>query len=127
MTSRILVTAAILLTASAAFAADQTWTRAISDKMCGADHTAMRGKATDRDWTLAYTEVARRSRSCREAISPRSPLAKEVCGPTPDRRRGDRAAERRHDSRVIAGDAEPVDFSRRRSGAVQAFWMTMDY
>lgn len=39
--------------ASSAFAADQTWTGTISDKMCGADHTKMGGKMSDRDCTLA--------------------------------------------------------------------------
>jgi uncharacterized protein YcnI len=31
----------------------RTWTGAISDKMCGADHTKMGGKLSDRDCTLA--------------------------------------------------------------------------
>ena len=56
MTIRIIEAAAILLTANAAFAADQTWTGTLSDKMCGADHKEMRGKMTDRDCTLACTK-----------------------------------------------------------------------
>jgi len=36
-----------------AFASEQTWTGAISDKMCGADHKKMGGKMSDRDCTLA--------------------------------------------------------------------------
>jgi len=44
---------AIALFSTAAFAADQTWTGAISDKMCGADHKKMGGKMSDRDCTLA--------------------------------------------------------------------------
>ena len=39
--------------ATPAFAADQTWTGAISDKMCGADHTKMGGKMSARECTLA--------------------------------------------------------------------------
>jgi len=49
----IIVGAMALLTAAGAFAADQTWTGAISDKMCGADHKKMGGKQSDRDCTLA--------------------------------------------------------------------------
>src|SRR2546429_4846547 len=41
------------LMSTATFAAEQTWTGAISDKMCGADHTKMGGKMSDRDCTLA--------------------------------------------------------------------------
>lgn len=40
------------LTAVNAYAADQTWTGAISDKMCSGDHKAM-GAASDRDCTLS--------------------------------------------------------------------------
>ena len=34
-------------------AADQTWTGAISDKMCGANHKSMGAKMTDRECTQA--------------------------------------------------------------------------
>jgi hypothetical protein len=52
-----LLTAAFLIATSiAAFAADQTWSGTVSDKMCGADHKAMGGKASDRDCTLACTK-----------------------------------------------------------------------
>jgi len=37
-------------------AADQTWTGAISDKMCGANHKAMSAKMTDRECTQACTK-----------------------------------------------------------------------
>jgi len=37
-------------------AADQTWTGAISDKMCGANHKAMCAKMTDRECTQACTK-----------------------------------------------------------------------
>jgi len=49
---------ALLLTiaATGASAADQTWTGAISDKMCGADHKKMGGKMSDHDCTLACTK-----------------------------------------------------------------------
>lgn len=56
MRSRILVAATMLLTTTAAFAADQTWTGTISDKMCGVDHKPMRGKGSDGDCTLACTK-----------------------------------------------------------------------
>ena len=42
-----------VLTATSAFAADQTWTGSISDKMCGADHKKMGGKLSDRDCAQA--------------------------------------------------------------------------
>jgi hypothetical protein len=42
-----------MLVATGAFAAEQTWTGAISDKMCGADHRKMAGKMSDRDCTVA--------------------------------------------------------------------------
>ncbi len=35
---------------------DHTWTGAISDKMCGADHKKMGGKLSDTDCTLACTK-----------------------------------------------------------------------
>jgi hypothetical protein len=44
------------LTATGAFAADQTWKGAISDKMCGADHKKMAGKMSDRECTQACTK-----------------------------------------------------------------------
>ena len=44
---------AITLLSAATFAADQTWTGSISDKMCGNDHKKMGGKMSDRDCTLA--------------------------------------------------------------------------
>jgi hypothetical protein len=50
------VVAISILSATTAFAADQTWTGAISDKMCGADHKKMGGKMSDRDCTLACTK-----------------------------------------------------------------------
>jgi hypothetical protein len=48
-----IVAAVVLLTSGVAGAAEQTWTGAISDKMCGADHKKMGGKMSDRDCTLA--------------------------------------------------------------------------
>ena len=53
MKIHIIVGAMALLTATGTFAAEQTWTGAISDKMCGADHKKMGGKMSDRDCTLA--------------------------------------------------------------------------
>jgi hypothetical protein len=53
MKTRLIVGALSILTATTAFAADQTWKGAISDKMCGADHKKMAGKMSDRDCTLA--------------------------------------------------------------------------
>ena len=53
MKTHIIVGAMAVLTATGAFAADQTWKGAISDKMCGADHKKMAGKMSDRDCTLA--------------------------------------------------------------------------
>ena len=50
------IASALVLLASSGFAADQTWTGAISDKMCGADHKKMGGKMSDRDCTLACTK-----------------------------------------------------------------------
>jgi hypothetical protein len=44
-----------MLVTSAAFAAEQTWTGTVSDKMCGADHRPMGGKLSSRDCTLACT------------------------------------------------------------------------
>ena len=53
MKIHIIVGAMALLTTTGAFAADQTWTGAISDKMCGADHKKMGGKMSDRECTQA--------------------------------------------------------------------------
>jgi hypothetical protein len=54
---RYLFAATLLIWISVvAFAADQTWSGTISDRMCGADHKAMAGKASDRDCTLACTK-----------------------------------------------------------------------
>jgi hypothetical protein len=49
----IIVGAMVLLTTTGAFAADQTWTGAISDKMCGVDHKKMGGNSSDRECTQA--------------------------------------------------------------------------
>ena len=53
MNTRIIVGAISMLVASGAFAAEQSWTGAISDKMCGADHKKMGGKLSDRECTQA--------------------------------------------------------------------------
>ena len=53
MKTRFIVWGLSVLVATAAFAADRTWTGAISDKMCGADHKKMGGKMSDRECTLA--------------------------------------------------------------------------
>jgi hypothetical protein len=53
MKTYIVVGAIGLLSATGAFAADQTWKGVISDKMCGADHTKMAAKLSDRDCTQA--------------------------------------------------------------------------
>lgn len=53
MKTQLIVGAMALLTVTGAFAADQTWTGAISDKMCGADHQKMGGKMPDRECTQA--------------------------------------------------------------------------
>jgi hypothetical protein len=53
MRTRIIVGAISMLVASGAFAAEQSWTGAISDKMCGADHKKMGGKLSDRECTQA--------------------------------------------------------------------------
>lgn len=45
--------AATATAAPPAVAADHTWTGAISDKMCGADHKKMGGKMSDTECTLA--------------------------------------------------------------------------
>lgn len=56
MRTRIIVGAIAMLAASSAFAAEQSWTGAISDKMCGADHKKMGGKLSDRECTLTCTK-----------------------------------------------------------------------
>lgn len=43
----------VVLLSAGVFAAEQTWTGAISDKMCGSDHKKMGGKMSDRDCTVA--------------------------------------------------------------------------
>ena len=53
MKTRIIVGALSVLTAIGAFAAEQTWTGAISDKMCGADHKKMASKMAVRECTQA--------------------------------------------------------------------------
>jgi hypothetical protein len=53
MTTQILVGVMSVAIATSAFAAQQTWTGAISDKMCGADHQKMGGTLSDRECTLA--------------------------------------------------------------------------
>ena len=53
MRTRIIVGVISMLVASGAFAAEQSWTGAISDKMCGADHKKMGGKLSASECTLA--------------------------------------------------------------------------
>jgi hypothetical protein len=53
MKSTILGVALSVLSAGGVFAADHTWTGAVSDKMCGADHKSMGAKMTDRECTQA--------------------------------------------------------------------------
>jgi hypothetical protein len=53
MTNRITVLVISMLMSASAFATEQIWTGAISDKMCGADHKKMAAKKSDRDCTLA--------------------------------------------------------------------------
>ena len=53
MKIHIIVGAMVLLTATGTFAAAQTWTGAISDKMYGADHKKMGGKMSERECTQA--------------------------------------------------------------------------
>ena len=53
MKTRIIVGALSVAIATGAFAAEQTWTGTISDKMCGADHKKMGGRLSDRECTLA--------------------------------------------------------------------------
>jgi len=53
MKTRIIAGAISMLIAAGAFAAEQTWTGVISDKMCGADQKKMGGKMSDGDCTQA--------------------------------------------------------------------------
>src|ERR1700731_2993275 len=53
MKTQLIVGAIVVVFAATTFAAEQTWTGAISDKMCGADHKKMGSKMSDRDCTLA--------------------------------------------------------------------------
>ena len=53
MNTLVLTGAFVMLVTTGAFAADQTWTGAISDKMCGAYHKKMGRTMSDRDCTLA--------------------------------------------------------------------------
>jgi hypothetical protein len=52
MKRQIAITVFVLMSSST-FAAEQTWTGTISDKMCGADHSKMGGKMSARDCALA--------------------------------------------------------------------------
>jgi hypothetical protein len=49
----VIVSVMSLCIATTALAEERTWTGTISDKMCGADHTKMGGKLSERDCTLA--------------------------------------------------------------------------
>jgi len=51
-----LAAALFTLSATSLLAAGQTWTGAISDKMCSTDHKKMGGKMSDRDCTLACSK-----------------------------------------------------------------------
>ena len=53
MKSTIIAAAILVSTASGARAVEQTWTGAISDKMCGANHKAMGPTMKDRECTQA--------------------------------------------------------------------------
>ena len=53
MKTHVIVSTVALSFAAITFAADQTWTGAISDKMCSTDHKKMGGKLPDRECTLA--------------------------------------------------------------------------
>jgi hypothetical protein len=54
MKALIIVMAIATVMAASVFAADRTWTGAVSDKMCGASHKSMgNGKMTARECTLA--------------------------------------------------------------------------
>jgi hypothetical protein len=56
MKTMIMTATFLAVVATGTFAADQTWTGAVSDKMCGADHNKMGRKMSDRDCTLACTK-----------------------------------------------------------------------
>ena len=56
MRAQVIVGVISMLIASSAFAAEQSWSGAISDKMCGADHKTMGGKLSDRECTLTCTK-----------------------------------------------------------------------
>jgi hypothetical protein len=48
----LIVFATTALMATSAFAAEQTWAGAVSDKMCGTDHKKMASYKSERDCTL---------------------------------------------------------------------------
>jgi hypothetical protein len=56
MKTGIITAALAVVLAAGAFAAEQTWNGSISDKMCGADHSKMGKKMSDRDCTVACTK-----------------------------------------------------------------------
>jgi hypothetical protein len=56
MRTGIIAVALALVVAAGAFAAEQTWNGSISDKMCGADHSKMGKKMSDRDCTVTCTK-----------------------------------------------------------------------
>ena len=53
MRTQTIVGVVSMLIVTGAFAAEQTWTGAIGDKMCGADHKKMASHQSDRECTLA--------------------------------------------------------------------------
>jgi hypothetical protein len=54
---RAIMTAAILVVGATTLgAAEQTWTGAVSETMCGADHSKMGGKMSAHDCTVACTK-----------------------------------------------------------------------
>jgi hypothetical protein len=53
MKTHTIVAVVSTVIATTAFAAEQNWSGAISDKMCGADHKKMASHKSDRDCTLA--------------------------------------------------------------------------
>jgi hypothetical protein len=56
MKSMILGVLLSAVSVASVLAADHTWTGAISDKMCGANHKSMGAKMTDRECTQACTK-----------------------------------------------------------------------
>lgn len=52
MNTLALTGAFVVIVTTGAFAANQTWTGAISDKMCGVDHKKMGGTMSERDCTI---------------------------------------------------------------------------